>query len=215
MYKRQLYNELYDFQRLKQTLAKEKPGKRSYFEDMYMTLINWAKAVIYGPILNLPDGYISTNKSPSTMAMLIFPKGSVHGVAEAKELMKVITGAVKKVNRGFLQAPSVEYAGFAVEIIDEYSALMDDLMVSIAITIMLVVGLLLWFYRTWKLIVPLLYSLFFGTALCFGISYFVFGSLNYNTAFLCAIVIGNGINSGVIFLSYYICLLYTSPSPRD
>ena len=50
----------------------------------------------------------------------------------------------------------------------------------------------------------LMVSLFIGTFWTFGVSYFVVGYLNANSAFLGSIVIGNGINFGIIYLARYL-----------
>jgi predicted RND superfamily exporter protein len=43
-----------------------------------------------------------------------------------------------------------------------------------------------------------------GTSWTFGAAYFLVGTLNSNSAFLISIIIGNGINFGVIFLARYV-----------
>src|SRR5262249_44569332 len=60
------------------------------------------------------------------------------------------------------------------------------------------------FYRAFLATMALMFSLFGGAAWTFGASYFAVGYLNANSAFLGSIVLGNGINFGIILLARYI-----------
>jgi predicted RND superfamily exporter protein len=96
------------------------------------------------------------------------------------------------------------YAGDVATRVEETQGLASDLGLSSAVVALLVVGSLLWFYRSWAalvaLFVPLLLGTFAGFALValppLSIRY-----LNTNTAFLGSIVVGNGINSGIMLLA--------------
>src|SRR5256885_191254 len=63
---------------------------------------------------------------------------------------------------------------------------------------------MLLFFKDVKATFALVASLLLGTAWTFGVSYFVVGYLNANSAFLGSIVLGNGINFGIIFLARYL-----------
>jgi uncharacterized protein len=96
------------------------------------------------------------------------------------------------------------YAGDVATRVEETLGLASDLGMSSAVIGLLVIGSLLWFYRSWAalvaLFVPLLLGTFAGFALValppLSIRY-----LNTNTAFLGSIVVGNGINSGIMLLA--------------
>jgi uncharacterized protein len=96
------------------------------------------------------------------------------------------------------------YAGDVATRVEETLGLASDLGMSSAVVGLLVIGSLLWFYRSWAalvaLFVPLLLGTFAGFALValppLSIRY-----LNTNTAFLGSIVVGNGINSGIMLLA--------------
>ncbi|MBC7396559.1 MAG: MMPL family transporter, partial [Bdellovibrionales bacterium] len=69
----------------------------------------------------------------------------------------------------------------------------------------LLVTLALWvYYRSVFATFALIASLLVGTLITFGVSYFTVGYLNANSAFLGSIVMGNGINFGIMILARYL-----------
>jgi hypothetical protein len=98
----------------------------------------------------------------------------------------------------------VGFGGDVQNLVEEHDALLADLMLS-SVLVMIAVSLaLVYFYRRWRAIPILVVPLLMSTSWCFAISYFVIGNLNSNTAFLGSIVIGNGINFGIIWLARYL-----------
>ncbi len=88
--------------------------------------------------------------------------------------------------------------------LEENAALIADLELSTMI-VAIVVTLALWlFFRAARATAALVMALFVGTFWTFGVSYFLVGYLNANSAFLGSIVLGNGINFGIIFLARYL-----------
>jgi predicted RND superfamily exporter protein len=71
------------------------------------------------------------------------------------------------------------------------------------VVLVLVFTVLYLFFRRWVPIIALAGALTVGTAATFGLSYFLIGYLNANTAFLGSIVLGNGINVGIIVVARY------------
>ena len=95
----------------------------------------------------------------------------------------------------------VGYSGEVTELVEEQAALVADLASSTAVVLLLVVLALWLFFRSWPVLLSLFGSLALGCALCFGLSYFLIGHLNANTAFLGSIVLGNGINVGIVLVA--------------
>jgi predicted RND superfamily exporter protein len=96
------------------------------------------------------------------------------------------------------------YAGDVATRVEETQGLATDLGLSSAIVGLLVVGSLLWFYRSWAALVALFVPLLLGTASGFALVALPPLSIRYlntNTAFLGSIVVGNGINAGIMLLS--------------
>ena len=87
--------------------------------------------------------------------------------------------------------------------IEEQDALVADLELSTVMVMIVYVGHVS-FYRSVRATAALMTSLLMGTFWTFGISYFTVGYLNANSAFLGSIVLGNGVNFGIIYLARYI-----------
>jgi len=99
--------------------------------------------------------------------------------------------------------PRVEigFTGGVPTTVTEHAALVEGIVASAVITAVLVVLLLLAYFRSVRLVVLLAIPLFVATALAFGIAVFTVGHLNAATAFLGAIIAGNGINYGTLLLA--------------
>jgi predicted RND superfamily exporter protein len=87
--------------------------------------------------------------------------------------------------------------------IEEHDALKSDIeWVSLVCTVLVLLVIMLYF----RSVVALGYVFFptlLGVAVAFGITALAIGYLNTNTAFLGSIIIGNGINFGIILLARY------------
>ena len=101
----------------------------------------------------------------------------------------------------------IGYTGDVAIDVEELAALVSDLSVSSAAVIILTLAVVLLFFRWWKsvfvLLVPLLlaalYAFAFVTLPPIGID-----GLNSNTAFLGSVIVGNGVNFGIILLARYV-----------
>jgi predicted RND superfamily exporter protein len=100
----------------------------------------------------------------------------------------------------------VGYAADVAMQVEELSGLESDLTASGAIVLLLVLGALVSFYRTFRVLPILFLPLTCGTLWAFAIVALPPLSivyLNTNTAFLGSIIVGNGINSGIILLARF------------
>lgn len=97
----------------------------------------------------------------------------------------------------------VGYAGDVAIAVEELSALESDIGVSAALVILGVIISTLIFFRWWGALLAIAVPLAIGTAWGFGIASFVVESLCSSTAFLGSIVIGNGINPGIMLSARY------------
>jgi uncharacterized protein len=83
----------------------------------------------------------------------------------------------------------------------EHRALLHGMLMSVLITVVLcAIGLLL-YYRSIRGVGALLWALMVGTALTFAVTKLTIGNLNLVTAFLSSIVVGNGVNFGIVLLA--------------
>jgi len=96
------------------------------------------------------------------------------------------------------------YAGDVATRVEETQGLASDLGMSSLVVGLLVIVSLLWFYRSWAALVVLSVPLAVGTWAGFAVVALPpleIRYLNTNTAFLGTIVVGNGINAGIMLLS--------------
>lgn len=102
--------------------------------------------------------------------------------------------------------PDVEFgiAGDAVVSMAEHDAILDGMLRATLVTMALVALGLFWYFRSLLAIGALSWSLMVGTLATFAFAKLTLGYLNAATAFLSSIVIGNGINFGILITSRYL-----------
>ncbi len=150
-----------------------------------------------------PGGYYATPDGTKRVVLIYKPGGG--GMDTNLALKARVVDAVKKLNPlSFATDLEVHYTGGVQDTLEEHEALIEDLELStVIVTILVTIGMWL-FFRSWRATFALVFSLFMGTFWTFGASYFAVGYLNANSAFLGSIVIGNGINFGIIYLARYL-----------
>ena len=150
---------------------------------------------------HLPGGYYA-NKDESLRLMVVYMPGK--GLETALKMTDAIKKAVAELNpSSYAPDLKVKYTGNVAGMIEETAALVADLELTTIIVIVLVAFAMWFFYRSLWGTIALNVALFMGTFWTFGVAFFVVGYLNANTAFLASIVIGNGINFGIILLARY------------
>jgi len=150
-----------------------------------------------------PDGYYAT-PDQTKRVVLAYLAGRSSGIAQLTKLKQTVEDSVEQLNpKSYASDLTVYYTGGVQNTLEEQFALVRDLEVSTGIVVVIVTLAMLIFFRAVRATFALLLSLFVGTLWTFGVAYFVVGYLNANSAFLGSIVIGNGINFGIIFLARY------------
>ena len=101
----------------------------------------------------------------------------------------------------------IGYTGDVAIDIEELAALVSDLSVSSGVVIVLTLFVVLLYFRWWKsvfaLLVPLTLAAFYAFALV-TLPPINIDGLNSNTAFLGSVIVGNGVNFGIILLARYV-----------
>jgi predicted RND superfamily exporter protein len=101
----------------------------------------------------------------------------------------------------------IGYTGDVAIDIEELAALVSDLGVSSVLVILLTLTVILVFFRWWKAVLALLVPLTLATLYAFALVTLPpanIEGLNSNTAFLASVIVGNGVNFGVILLARYV-----------
>jgi predicted RND superfamily exporter protein len=153
------------------------------------------------------DRYSSKDLHLTTLLIEVggFESGSAHG----KELLSRVQADVAALGGTAAYAPGMRlgYAGDVAISVEELDALIADLAVSSVIVLVLVVAVIILYYRWARSVLVLVPTLMLATVYAFALATlppFGVDELNSNTAFLGAIIVGNGINFGIVLLARYV-----------
>jgi len=107
---------------------------------------------------------------------------------------------------GAIAAPVVEIglAGDIVVSIAEHDSILNGVLLATLVTVSLVMIAMIWFFRSALAVGALSWALAVGTLATFAFTELAIGHLNLATAFLSSIVIGNGINVGILVTARYL-----------
>lgn len=128
-------------------------------------------------------------------------------------LNQLIASAARDVRARF-PSVTVGIAGDVVASVIEHDSLLKGMLVSTVVTVVLVLGALLLYYGSVLAVGALSWSLTVAVLATFAFTRLTIGHLNLASAFLSSIVIGNGINCGLVLLARYQEELLASPDPR-
>jgi predicted RND superfamily exporter protein len=120
-----------------------------------------------------------------------------------KQLLAGIDDAMQQVHAA---VPGVEMgvAGDIVVSVAEHDSILNSMALATLVTVSLVMFALIWFFRSALAVGALSWSLAIGTITTFAFTELAIGHLNLATAFLSSIVIGNGINVGILVTARYL-----------
>jgi hypothetical protein len=152
-----------------------------------------------GELERYPDGFF---QHPERPLIAMFVRTSIKG-GDAKPLQALLTQVdqhVAELNPGGVE---VFYGGDLMDIKEESDALTKAVIYATLITVALVLLSIVVFFRRLRAIPLLGLSLLAPVVATFAIAFLVVEYLNASTAFLSSIVVGNGINPNVIWLSRY------------
>lgn len=130
------------------------------------------------------------------------------GIRADERLLSRISSDVHALGFPERYAPGMRL-GFSSDVptrVEVMKGLMSDLSVSGVMVIVLVVTAIVVFFRSWSAILILGVPLLWGTVDAFGLAALPplhITELNSNTAFLGSIIVGNGVNSGIIMLARF------------
>ncbi len=109
--------------------------------------------------------------------------------------------------QGYAPKLRVGFTGDVAINVEETQALVADLSLSSVIVVALVIAVIVFYYQWWRSIFILLPPLLLATVFAFALASLPplrVTELNSNTAFLGSIILGNGINFGIVLLGRYI-----------
>ena len=147
-----------------------------------------------------PQPFVSTSKRLQLLIVQAsFPAGQVSRT-------RVLAGELRRI-MAEVQArhPGVRMGltGDVATTLSEHRSILYGMLQAAGVTVLLCTLLLAFAYRSVRGIAAVLWALAVGTLATLGLTRLFIGHLNVATAFLSAIVVGNGINPGLILLSRY------------
>ena len=151
-----------------------------------------------------PDGYYAT-ADEHKRAVLVYVPGKSSDIVLAKTVKAKIESIILELKpQSYAPDLEIHYTGGVENVLEEHEALIADLELSTTIVVLLVSAAMFLYFRSVRATIVAVLSVTLGAAIAFGISYFIIGYLNANSAFLASIVIGNGLNFGIILIARYI-----------
>ncbi len=150
------------------------------------------------------DGYLAAEDG-KTLVVMVTPGGLAMSLDGNQGIMRAVDEAVTELDpKSFHPSIHLGYGGDVRQVIEAQEALVKDLLLSSVLVLVFVGIALLLFYRSLRALPLLVLPLFTGVSLTFGLAKITVGYLNPNTAFLGSIIIGNGINPGIILLARWL-----------
>jgi len=130
------------------------------------------------------------------------------GADQARALLARVQSDVRALGGPERYAPGMRigYSSDVAISVEELEALEADLSVSSILVGVAEIAVIVLYYRWWRSTLVLFPPLLLATVYAFGIASlppFDVSSLNSNTAFLGSIIVGNGINVGIVLLARY------------
>jgi predicted RND superfamily exporter protein len=96
------------------------------------------------------------------------------------------------------------FTGGNITSLAEHDAIVHGMLLSSIVTALLVAVVLVLYFRSATLLVLLVVTIGIATAIAFGAAAITIGHLNAATAFLGAIIAGNGVNYGILMIARYL-----------
>lgn len=150
------------------------------------------------------DGFYF-NADRKLAALIVRPYGSAAGVGFSKELMAVVRQAIDELSpTRYHPTMRVDFTGKYKTTVVEYYQVIQDVMATLGLCLFFVgLSIYLYFFRL-RAILLLTLAVGMGVAATMAATYLVIGYLNSQTAFLGSIIVGNGVNYGIILLARYL-----------
>ncbi len=139
------------------------------------------------------------------LALLLVELGTDStGTEEGRELIGRVRRDIAAI--GLPPGMRFGFSGDTAISVEELTSLVEDLSLASVIVVVAVLGAIVIYYRWWRSILVVFPPLILATVYAFGLASIPpihVRSLNSNTAFLGSIILGNGINFGIVLLSRY------------
>ena len=120
------------------------------------------------------------------------------------ELLRRVTASVNQLEpKRFQPSAQVGFAGDIPNAVAERKSLIEDMTLVSVLAIFMILGVILFYFRSLLALVHIGLAVALGGGVAFGIAALVVGHLNIATSFLGSIILGNGINTPIIYLARF------------
>jgi predicted exporter len=154
-----------------------------------------------------PGGYFErevqdpAGRTTQALVLRVRLAGNPNDYPRVDALDRAVRRAVADVGRD--DSVAVSYGGYVAANKFEHEGLAEDLLVATSAVMLAVALVIALYFRTAKAVLAIGPPLVAGVLVTFGVADLAIGHVNSNTAFLGSIVVGNGINSGLILFARY------------
>jgi predicted RND superfamily exporter protein len=149
-----------------------------------------------------PSGYYESEDG-KLLAIVTWTRSSGTGDLSGFRIRDDVQRVVDETRPSTYGPLTVRLTGDVASAIEEHDALKSDIeWVSLVCTVLVLLVISL-YYRSVFALSYVFFPTLLGVAVAFAITALTIGYLNTNTAFLGSIILGNGINFGIIFLARY------------
>jgi predicted RND superfamily exporter protein len=150
-----------------------------------------------------PDGVLS-DKSGQYVWIAALPPGGLFGERAGEKLHHAAEQLIRENNpAAFHPGMQAEVLGPVATLIANRQAVERDILWVTGTCVVVVALSILMFFRRWRAVPLIGVPAVIGTLMAFAAAQLLFGYVNSSTAFLGSIIVGNGINYAIIFMSRY------------
>lgn len=150
-----------------------------------------------------PDGYYLDEERHIAVILIRTPIGG-GDLERIEELKAHVRAAIAKVGPArFDETIRVGLGGNLITAAETYAQIKDDLAHVGFWGVTLILGVVFLYYLRLRTLLAMALTVGIGAAWTFGLAYLLVGHLNSSTGFLFSIVVGNGINFGIIYMARY------------
>ncbi len=139
------------------------------------------------------------------LIMIVRPFGATLTVEKARGLIHKVQSIVNDLKpTSFDPRLQVGFCGNVVSTVEEYDTLKKDILSTAVLCITLVALVIIIYFLRLRIVFLLGSTLLIALSWTFALTYLFIGYLNAQTAFLGSIIIGTGINYGIIMMARYV-----------
>ena len=150
-----------------------------------------------------PNGYFS-NPEGTRYALVIRSRAAGMGELSSDELLRRAQTAVDELRpRTFQPSAEVGFAGDIPNAVAERQSLIEDIAVVSCLAVALILIVILGYFRSPLSLVYIAVATATGSGVAFATASLAFGHLNMATGFLGSIIVGNGINTPIVYVAGY------------